>query len=158
MRSAARVAKASSVWATRFGPVRSGVAELQGQGMKALMRIVLLTGLLSGAVPAAAQSQPSAVGEWAPLQVLPWRPVHSILMPTGKVLMYAHENSMAVWDPADNSLTTLPIFPYDPFCNGHTLTADGQLLMVGGTITLRVGQPFAGFIDPQTLAYSPIEK
>ncbi len=88
-----------------------------------------------------------SVGEWAPLQNLPFAPVHSILLPTGKVMIYRRDDSL-LWDPVDASLTTLAQFGYDPLCTGHVLIADGRVMFTGGNIAPNVGEAFARYYDP----------
>lgn len=111
--------------------------------------VVCLGYTLTPSAPAVAD--PSLIGEWAPVQNLPWRPVHSILLPTGKVMIYRNDDPR-LWDPADGSLTTLPQFGYNPFCNGHVLLADGRVMFTGGQIADGdpFGLPVATYYDPFT--------
>ncbi len=95
------------------------------------------------------------VGEWADLQTLPWRPVHSILLPTGKVMMYSHDDPR-IWDPVDGLLTTVPQFGYNPFCNGHVLLADGRVMFAGGQIANNVGLSVADYYDPFTNTFTSL--
>ena len=69
--------------------------------MRTFIFLSLLTvGSGLGLVRSAIAADPAQVGEWAEVQILPWRPVHSILLPTtGKVMMYSHDDPR-IWDPA----------------------------------------------------------
>lgn len=96
--------------------------------------------------PAPAQAgDPAKVGRW---EVAPQRfrnlAIHTALLHTGKVLAFGgtgndpvnagHPRDAELYDPADGSITLVeqPLGG-DLFCSGHTLLADGQLLVAGGT-------------------------
>ena len=50
-------------------------------------------------------SCPSAVGQWGPVLNWPLVTVHSHLLPTGKVLLWAYsENPRRIWDPATGQI------------------------------------------------------
>ncbi len=107
----------------------------------------LLINLVAGIAPLPAQADPALIGEWAPVQTLPWRPIHAIVLPTGKVMIYRRDEPL-LWDPADGSLSPAPQFGYNPFCNGHVLLADGQVFFTGGHIVSNEGLAFASYYDP----------
>ncbi len=69
--------------------------------------------------------------------------IHSVQLDNGKVLLMAgsgnqYQNLQAgrfityLWDPAANTFTTVPT-PSDMFCAGHTILANGNVLILGGT-------------------------
>jgi len=69
--------------------------------------------------------------------------VHSVQLNTGKVLLMAGsgnqwQNLQAgkfttyLWDPTANTFTSIPT-PSDMFCAGHTILANGNVLILGGT-------------------------
>jgi hypothetical protein len=69
-------------------------------------------------------------------------PIHSILMPSGVVLMIAHHNRTAfLLDPGDDARTKTLATMVVPtkqsndglLCAGHVALADGRLLVVGGS-------------------------
>jgi len=80
------------------------------------------------------------------------------LLPTGKVLAWDdHTDNVGadVFDPATNTLTTVPFFIADLFCSGHALLPDGRVFVAGGhTGTTHVGIPNSTFFDPSTQSWS----
>lgn len=93
---------------------------------------VLFVGLAVFRLAPEADAQPSSVGQWDTVKTLPWRPVHSVLLRTGKVMWFHTSDDPREWNPADESLVTLPKFSYNPFCNGHAQMPDGKILFTGG--------------------------
>lgn len=68
--------------------------------------------------------------------------VHAALTKTGKVLLFAYDESeagyfnpnmgkSAVWDPSNNRVTSIPL-GRNLFCAGHAFLGDGRLLVAGG--------------------------
>src|SRR6266566_6769684 len=112
-----------------------------------------------GFVPSGFSADPSVIGQWEQ-PVLDWSSnfrntdghnvaVHLVALPTGKVIMYPfagryHDvneaNPPRLWDPANNSLTLLPLPPGYPagwhniFCGAHSLVPDGRVLFTGGDV------------------------
>ncbi|MDX6300131.1 MAG: hypothetical protein QOF53_1345, partial [Nocardioidaceae bacterium] len=88
---------------------------------------------------------PAVFGRWTTLAYkLPLRAIHATLLRTGKFLLIAGSGNVAhdhaignfkayLWDPATDALTSLPV-PYDAFCSGHLVDADGDVIVLGGTI------------------------
>ncbi|MCI0569760.1 MAG: DUF1929 domain-containing protein [Myxococcaceae bacterium] len=124
--------------------MRRSAGEVRG-GARALLSLVLFLGTAAGA-------QPSEVGEWS--GVLPWTDTgtHVVLLPTGKVLTWSEFNpeSYNLWDPVTGTHTEAPDVGYNAFCSGHTLMADGGVLVAGGHIESNVGLPNASVYDPFT--------
>ena len=89
-------------------------------------------------------SDPALFGKWGGVLPLPIVPIHSTLLPTGKIICWdrAEANTdttprlidAATLDiPASNvSLTTAAHPGFEIFCSGHTVTADGKLFVAGG--------------------------
>jgi hypothetical protein len=124
--------------------------------IKIVAKILVCISLIGAATLAWAQA-PTQVGAWGPVQNLPWRPGHAILLPTGKVMLFSGSSEVTLWDPSDASLNPAPSFGYDAFCNGHSLTADGRVFFTGGQVTINVGLPNASFYDPATNTMSHVE-
>jgi galactose oxidase len=121
------------------------------------------------AVPSA---DPAKVGQWSARIPLANVPIHTHVLPTGKVLFWGRRNPSAtpdypslnqhathafLWDPAN------PLVPGKPtgnqptdsqgnainlFCSGHTFLADGRLLVTGGHLFDSQGLDTSTFYDP----------
>lgn len=77
------------------------------------------------------------VGRWDLGPNLPFFPVHSHVLPTGKVMIWPGDNGISgndprSWDPASQSISSLARPGYDTFCTGHSFLADGRLFVAGG--------------------------
>lgn len=90
------------------------------------------------------------MGAWEPVQTLAWRPVHSHMLPTGKVMFWPDKDDPRLWDPASGSVTPLPQAGYNIFCSGHSFLANGSLLVTGGKVDYapQHGLPYATSYDP----------
>lgn len=108
-----------------------------------------------GALPPSARGN-ATVGAWEPVQTLPWRPVHSSLLPTGKVMIWPSSDDPRLWDPASGSVTLLPNAGYNIFCAGHSFLADGKLLVTGGHISPEHGLRNASYYDPVDDKWTPL--
>ena len=108
-------------------------------------------------------------GSW---QVLPYRApglsVHATLMNNGKVLIVegsgndpnqfnAGTFNIWVWDPGAGTFTLVPQLPFDLFCGGHALLANGKVLFIGGTsayptsaVPFHLGTKVSYEFDPST--------
>ena len=85
------------------------------------------------------------VGRWSTLSYkLPLRAVHATLLRTGKFLLIAGSGNVLgdnvignfkayLWDPATGALISVPV-PYDAFCSGHLVDANGDVMVFGGTV------------------------
>ncbi len=104
---------------------------------------------LGGADSRQLHAQPEVEGQWGAVHALPWRPVHSILLPTGNIMVYANTDQRQ-WDPITETLIDTADHGYDAFCGGHTLLADGRVFFTGGHIPGCTGLPNATYYDPTT--------
>ena len=113
-----------------------------------------LLGVLIFLSPLAIRAQEQPLGVWTPLTQLPFFPVHVHLLPTGKVMIWPGDtisgDDPRLWDPATQTVTTLPKPGLDLFCTGHAFLADGQLFVAGGHIQTGVGLPKASLYNPFT--------
>ena len=81
-----------------------------------------------------------ADGQWTPPFDWPIVAIHMMLLPDGRVLSIGRTATPQVWDPATNVFTSVPS-PAWLFCAGHTLLADGRVLVAGGHIKDGFGLP-----------------
>jgi hypothetical protein len=94
----------------------------------------------------------TAQGSWSALQTLPYVPVHASVLPSGTVLFvsyYADSLHPYIWDPATGTTTLTVPAPYELFCAGHTVMADGRVFITGGHIADYTGFTHAQIYDPQ---------
>ena len=115
---------------------------------------------------------PAEVGQWSAKIPLANVPIHTHVLPTGKVLFWGrrnppgtadfpslnqHETHAFVWDPANplapakptsNQPTDSHGTPINLFCSGHTFLADGRLLVTGGHLFDSQGLNCSTFYDP----------
>ncbi len=89
------------------------------------------------------------IGRWAAPFNLPSLAIHQVMLPTGKVLMFAYPDSLHVnnyataylWDPATGTTKEVdpPINPatgqpYNIWCSGMTTLPDGRVVVAGGNL------------------------
>jgi hypothetical protein len=117
----------------------------------------VVIGVCFGARPGVAQD--SVTGRWDPAIDLPFFPVHSHTLPTGKVMIWPGDggisgNDPRSWDPANQSVSTLTPPGYDVFCAGHSFLADGRLFVAGGHVQNGVGLANASIYNPSANAWT----
>ncbi|HVF76879.1 MAG TPA: galactose oxidase-like domain-containing protein [Solirubrobacteraceae bacterium] len=127
------------------------------------------------APPPLAPVAPHVGGAWSTPADLPVIAINAIMLPTGKVLMFAYPgrpgeagsnyDNLAkayVWDPATNTSESVDP-PIDPrtgkptniWCGGASLLADGRVLVTGGNLDPAADRVFTGLntvfvFDPWT--------
>ena len=121
------------------------------------LTVAILIALCFGATPSSAQTDVN--GQWSLVTPLPYFPVHTHMLPTGKVMIWPGDggvsgNDPRSWDPANGSVTSLSKPGYDLFCSGHSFLADGILFVAGGHIQNNVGLARASKYNPVTNAWS----
>ena len=104
------------------------------------------------------------IGRWSRVPDLPFFPVHTHVLPTGKVMIWPGDisgeppgvsgNDPRLWDPATAAVSPLTPPGYDVFCSGHAFLADGRLFVAGGHIQNDVGLPSATTYDPINNAWT----
>ncbi len=121
------------------------------------LSVAALIGLCFGPTPSAAQTD--VIGQWSTVAPLPYFPVHTHMLPTGKVMIWPGDGGVSgsdarSWDPANGNVTSLSNPGYDLFCSGHSFLADGTLFVAGGHISNNVGLSRASKYNPFTNAWS----
>jgi alpha-amylase len=120
-------------------------------------------------VPAAPTAEPRIVGQWSEVIPMSNVPIHTHVLPTGKVLYWGrrqdfqstefdtlneHQCFPFIWDPATRQSTPArqPTLSngetVNLFCSGHTFLADGRLMVVGGHLFDSQGTNQASVYDP----------
>ncbi|MGH8584643.1 MAG: hypothetical protein ACREWE_00110 [Gammaproteobacteria bacterium] len=123
-----------------------------------VLTVVVLTGLCFGATPSAAQP-PDVIGQWSLVGPLPYYPVHTHMLPTGKVMIWQGLGESGgvpggdAWDPTNQSVSSLSKPGYDIFCSGHSFLADGTLFVAGGHVSDFAGLSRASIYNPFTDAW-----
>lgn len=86
-------------------------------------------------------ADPAVLGQWSAVMPLPIVPVHSVLMPSGKIICWdrsgngAYNSTPQLIDPVTWTVTPATNPGVQIFCGGMTLRHDGKLLVVGGNVT-----------------------
>lgn len=97
---------------------------------------------------ASGTSEAAAKGKWGSAFATPVVAIHLHLLPTGKVLLWGNRGDAQLWDPANPNGGFTPVTKaYRVFCSGHTLLADGRLMVAGGSIDGPTGEPRAAIYD-----------
>lgn len=124
-----------------------------------LVGLFSLCWMLWGA-PSAVAGDPAVEGAWSAPISFPLVPVHSIVLPNGKVLFWPQHGDATietyVWDPATNIFHAVFNGHTNLFCAGHALLADGRVQTTGGHHQLNDhGEPHTNFFDYHTNAWTP---
>jgi len=108
-------------------------------------------------------ADPALGGVWsAPFQIGVIA-VHSVVLPTGKVMLFSYPSSsvgssVRLWDPASGNITDVSLTrPRDIHCSGHSFLADGRLFISGGeAYSGEAGEATIenDFFDPVTETFS----
>ncbi len=116
---------------------------------KVSLAAFILVVLCLGASPVAAQLD--VIGRWSSVPNLPFFPVHTHLLPNGKVMFWGGDSiygdNAHLWDPETAAITPLSQAGFDIFCSGHSFLADGRLLVAGGKFGQALGAPYASLYD-----------
>ena len=114
------------------------------------------------------RAQSSTTGRWTTLPFpMPINPVHSALMHNGKVLIVSGSGNVAaetnfrsaVLDVPGESVVVTQSMPWDMFCNGMVILADGRPFVNGGNLQY---DPFHGHLknaafDPATGMFTDLQ-
>jgi len=87
-------------------------------------------------IDASVNDDASVVGLWEGPYAWPLVAIHSLLLPTGKILQYSFPGDTQfarcyVWNPVSSEFTSVPV-NRPLFCSGHSFLSDGRLLVTGG--------------------------
>lgn len=103
----------------------------------------------------------ATTGQWGPLQNWDIVPLHMVLLPTGKILAWGkYETGVdgtvgarpRLWDPLLGPPSGARAIAADTmlFCAGHTLMADGKVMVTGGHKADDVGIDYTNIFDPMS--------
>ena len=124
---------------------------------------ILLAGSL-GTISTDAAADPVQVGAWSAPFDIGVIGIHSVMLPTGEVLLFSYidtaiGSNARLYDPTTGTTTDVSI-PYsrDAFCAGHSLLPDGRMFATGGHIpggTFGLGVKETDVFDPATRTWTP---
>jgi hypothetical protein len=139
------------------GFAKFGDLGINGTGSTTLQFVTGTINVTASPVTVTALPSEATTGKWGPLVQWPIVPLHIHLLPTGKVLGWGKYEDGGVmgtmgtiprlWDPATGSFKQVPADTM-LFCSGHTLMADGRLLVSGGHKDDDVGIDATNIFDP----------
>jgi hypothetical protein len=140
----------------------SGVATfgdlgIRGTGTHTLTFTAGTETVVSSPVQVSPLSSQATSGSWGPVVNWDIVPLHMTLLPTGKIFAWGKTDVAdtmgmpRVWDPAAGPPSGLPEIHIDDmlFCAGHTLMADGRLMVSGGHLQDDRGIPTTYFFTDQ---------
>jgi len=120
----------------------------------------------SGSIPTG-NAQTHLMGQFGPLFSWPVIPIHTVLLPDGRVLAYGSTDTgaqgaalhYALWDPAlGTGATAMQLLPNltgtDIFCAGQALLPSGEVLIVGGD---RLVNGVRNYANRQVNLFSPAQ-
>jgi galactose oxidase len=113
-------------------------------------------------VNAQAPGGPDKVGQWGPRIDMQNVPIHTHVLPDGRVLYWSRREkdedinphvldcTPRIWDPKTGTTKTTDKPGFNLFCGGHTFLADGRLFAAGGHQSDGHGDPHAAIFDYTT--------
>jgi hypothetical protein len=149
------------------GVARFGDLGIRGSGSATLEFTAGASSVGSSPIEVKPLPPEATSGEWGPVVDWPIVPLHMTLLPTGKVIgwgkyedggvMGTHATIPRLWDPAAGPPSTARPVAADTmlFCSGHTLMADGRLMVSGGHKADDVGIDVTNIFDPASETWVP---
>jgi len=138
------------------GTARFSDLGIAGTGPHTLRFTVGAISQTSNTITLAALPPQATTGKWD--SPVPWDivPLHMTLLPTGKVLAWGkfeNNGTMSIprlWDPASGLPSDARMVSLDTmlFCSGHTLMADGRVMVSGGHKADDEGLDVTNIFDP----------
>jgi len=100
----------------------------------------------------------SGVGQWSSVMTWPIASVHTLLQPSGDVLVWDRFNggqAARIWNPNTGAFTAVPTAS-NLFCAGHTALPDGRSVVIGGHVEpcCQTGLPDTNVYDPVTRTWT----
>jgi hypothetical protein len=112
----------------------------------------------SSAVAVTVSNGLASTGQWSAPFDLGIVAVNSVLLHTGKVLMFsgsfASTGVERVWDPVTGAITLVPNPFSNLFCSGQAQLPDGRVMVVGGFDSASLGAVNASIFDPVAQTWS----
>ena len=138
---------------TELETTKHGMVELYQDGERVARRRNLKLSCGAPALASLASATAADAGTWT--SPFPWPSVaiHLSLLPTGKVLSWGLAGSPVTWDPATGQFTEVPS-QAELFCAGHSLLADGRVLVTGGHIASDRGIADVSIFSPSTESWT----
>jgi hypothetical protein len=142
------------------GVARFGDLGIRGPGSSTLEFTAGASSVGSSPIEIEPLPSEATSGEWGPVVGWPIVPLHMSLLPTGKIIGWGkyedggalgtHATIPRLWDPAAGPPSTARPVAADTmlFCSGHTLMADGRLMVSGGHKADDVGIDVTNIFDP----------
>ncbi len=148
------------------GFAKFGDLGIDGAGAQTLEFSTGLTSVTATPVTLSALPSEATSGKWGPVVAWDIVPLHIHLLPSGKVLGWGKYEDGGVmgtmatrprlWDPAAGPPTSAIEVQADTmlFCSGHTLMADGRLMVTGGHKRDNVGIDVTNIFDPASQTWT----
>jgi hypothetical protein len=146
------------------GTAKFGDLGIAGQGNHTIEFTAPDASATSSTVAVSALPSEASTGKWDPKVDWDIVPLHMTLLPNTKILAWGRNEigggmgQPRLWDPATGMPpTSAPTIANDTmlFCAGHTLMADGRLMVSGGHKADDRGLDVTNIFDPATQSWTP---
>ena len=145
------------------GTAAFGDLGIAGQGTHTIQFTSPEASTTSSAIVLSALPGEATTGDWGPVVNWDIVPLHLTLLPNAKILAWGRNEISGgmgeprLWDPAiQDPAEAITVADDDMlFCSGHTLMADGKLLVSGGHIADDRGLAVTNIFDFATESWTP---